>query len=163
MRKVLVAVLAGTVLLSLVGGAMEYGQEEGASPVPDPSLPGNEPATVPVPARGPFVLASRAIDDPQADLFTAHSWYVPPPPRPVVKPKPVAPTAPPMPFAWVGTYAQDDTATTYFLTRGDAIYDVRIGDTLDRTYRLDAEADGQLSLTYLPLQLQQTLSYTGGP
>jgi len=93
-------------------------------------------------------------------LFHAKSWYVPPPPPPpapvlVVVPPP--PTAPPLPFTVMGSYAHPGDATVYFLTRGDRVFDVHVGDTIDGTYSVDGAANGQLQLTYKPLNIQQTL------
>jgi hypothetical protein len=93
-------------------------------------------------------------------LFHTQTWYVappPPPPTPVVVVKPPPPTAPPLPFTVMGRYAHPGDATVYFLTRGDRVFDVHIGDTIDNTYSVDGAADGQLQLTYKPLNIQQTL------
>jgi len=46
----------------------------------------------------------------------------------------------------------------FYLTVGDRVYDVKVGDTLDNTYSVDAVQGGQLLLTYLPLKIQQTLA-----
>ena len=113
-------------------------------------------------------LANRVTGgDSAAALFAAHSWYTPPPPPP---PAPVptltaqqaaalrAPTAPPMPFAYMGTYTPDGAAPVFFLTQGDRVYNVRIGDSLDNKYSVDAFANGQLVMTYKPLNIQQQLS-----
>jgi hypothetical protein len=99
-------------------------------------------------------------------LFAVQSWYTPPPPPPP-KPAPViseqqaaalrAPTAPPIPFAYVGTYTPDGSAPVFFLTQGDRVYNVRVGDTLDGKYSVDAFANGQLVMTYKPLNIQQQL------
>jgi hypothetical protein len=95
-----------------------------------------------------------------ASLFAGHSWYVappPPPPAPVVVQAPPPPTAPPLPFSYMGTY-QADGKQIYFLTSGDRVYDVKVGDQLDNTYSVDEVKAGQLLLTYLPLKIQQSLA-----
>jgi hypothetical protein len=97
-----------------------------------------------------------------ASLFSAQSWYVappPPPPAPVVAQAPPVPTAPPLPFAFMGSYRPEGAVPTYFLTAGDRVYDVKIGDTLDNnTYSVDGVRSGQLLLTYMPLKIQQSLA-----
>ncbi|MEA3135563.1 MAG: hypothetical protein QOG17_3409, partial [Gammaproteobacteria bacterium] len=96
-------------------------------------------------------------DSAAASLFSAHSWYVappPPPPAPVVYQAPAAPTAPPLPFAFMGAYKAEGGGSTYFLTAGDRVYDVKIGDTLDNKYSVDGVKSGQLLLTYMPLKIQ---------
>ena len=93
-------------------------------------------------------------------LFHTKSWYVPPPPpppAPVVYVPPPPPTAPPLPFTVMGSYAHPGDATVYFLTRGDRVFDVHVGDTIDGIYSVDGAANGQLQLTYKPLNIQQTL------
>ncbi|HLQ12084.1 MAG TPA: hypothetical protein VK130_02405 [Steroidobacteraceae bacterium] len=93
-------------------------------------------------------------------LFHTQSWYVAPPappPAPVVEVAPPPPTAPPLPFTVMGSYARPGDTTVYFLTRGDRVFDVHVGDTIDNTYSVDSAANGLLQLTYKPLNIQQTL------
>jgi hypothetical protein len=109
-----------------------------------------------------FNMSDRIVKDTAAaSLFSAHSWYVAPPappPAPVVVQAPPAPTAPPLPFAYMGSYRPEGAVPTYFLTSGDRVYDVKIGDTLDNTYSVDGVRSGQLLLTYIPLKIQQSLA-----
>jgi len=112
-----------------------------------------------------FALAHRTTDSSQGgDLFASHSWYVAPPPPPPPPPaEPAAPTAPPLPYTFVGSYAEGSNSTVYFLTRGDRVYDVKPGDTLDQIYSVDAVENGQLVFTYKPLNIRQTLPVGDGP
>jgi hypothetical protein len=120
--------------------------------------------TVPV-ARSLLALAHRVVErNAAASLFEAHSWYVapppPPPPPPVAMgaaPRPAAPTAPPLPYQFIGRYRPDGQATVFFLTSGDRVYDVHVGDTLENTYSIDSFSNGQLVLTYKPLNIKQQL------
>jgi hypothetical protein len=106
-------------------------------------------------------LAHRVTESKTVEaLFHTQSWYVappPPPPAPVVVVAPPPPTAPPIPFTVMGTYARPGDATVYFFTRGDRVFDVHIGDTIDNTYSVDSADNGVLTLTYLPLNIKQTL------
>jgi hypothetical protein len=104
------------------------------------------------------------------ELFAAHSWYTPPPtpppaPAPAMSAEQAAalrtPTAPPLPFQYMGRYAPDGEATVFFLTRADRVYDVRVGDTLDDIYSVDGYNGSQLLLTYKPLKIQQQLAARG--
>ncbi|MBV9725923.1 MAG: hypothetical protein JO299_12210 [Gammaproteobacteria bacterium] len=113
-------------------------------------------------------LAHRVADQTAAgSLFAAHSWYVapPPPPAPVVTapPPPPKPTAPPLPFTFMGSYTPNGSAAVFFLTNGEKVYDVHLGDTIDNTYSVDAFSNGQLTFTYKPLNQQQQLSTGGAP
>ena len=106
------------------------------------------------------VAESKAVEA----LFHPQSWYIappPPPPAPVVVVAPPPPTAPPMPFTVMGSYTRPGDATVYFLTRGDRVFDVHVGDTIDNTYSVDGAANGVLTLTYKPLNIQQTLPIGG--
>ena len=109
-------------------------------------------------------LAQRTTDASAAgDLFATHSWYVAPPPPPPPPPAAaVAPTAPPLPFGFVGSYAPQGSDAVYFLVKGDRVYDVKPGDTIDGTYTFDGVDNGQLNFTYKPLMIRQTLSVGGG-
>src|SRR5260221_808864 len=102
------------------------------------------------------VASSKTVES----LFHTQSWYVAPPappPAPVVVAAPPPPAAPPLAFTVMGSYARPGDSTVYFLTRGDRVFDVHIGDTIDNTYSVDGAANGQLQLTYKPLNIQQTL------
>ena len=105
---------------------------------------------------------SPAETDPAASsAFKAMSWYVPPPPPPPPKPlPPPPPTAPPMPFSFMGRY-EDGAKRIILLVKGDLVYTVSEGEVIDNTYRVDRLTAGQLELTYLPLNIKQTIS-TGG-
>ena len=110
-----------------------------------------------------FHRGNRIVGDAAAaSLFSAHSWYVappaPPPPPPAAPLPPPAPMAPPLPFAFMGSYRAEGGGSTYFLTAGDRVYDVKVGDTLDNTYSVDGVKSGQLLLTYMPLKIQQSIA-----
>jgi hypothetical protein len=115
-------------------------------------------------ARALYLFAHRVADATAASsLFAAHSWYVPPPPPPAapVNTAPVAPpqpVAPPLPYQFIGSYTPDGQAAVIFLTNGDRVYDVHVGDTLDNIYSVDSFDNGQLTFTYKPLNTKQQLA-----
>jgi len=131
------------------------------------SRPRNVSSTSGPDASALLARLSRRVTDGKAAsaLFHSQSWYVAPPPPPpapyVAPPPPPAPTAPPLPFNVMGSYARPGDGTVYFLTRGDRVFDVRVGDTIDNIYSVDGEAKGALLLTYKPLNIQQTLPLGG--
>lgn len=100
---------------------------------------------------------------PAGDLFAARSWKAEPVlgtviEQPVVVTSEVqVPTAPPLPFQFVGRL-DDRSDLQVFLQSGEKIYVVRKGDVIDETWRLERISDKELSLVYLPLHLAQTLS-----
>ncbi|MBZ0106404.1 MAG: hypothetical protein K8H84_12340 [Sulfuricella denitrificans] len=92
-----------------------------------------------------------------SNVFSATSWYVPPPPPPPAKPAPPPkPTAPPLPFSYLGRY--QDAALVIMLVKGDRVYTVSEGDVIENTYRVERVSAGMVELTYLPLNIRQTLS-----
>lgn len=103
-----------------------------------------------------------------AALFATHTWYVAPPPPPPPPPSasaaslaPPVPTAPPLPFQYIGSYKPDGEAQVFFLTHDDRVYDAKVGDTLENTYSIDGFNGSQLLLTYKPLNIQQQLMVGG--
>lgn len=166
--------VAGGMLDILVGQPASSSDSVDAINASSPSTPAKRPATLAPPAalsraatladaKPLTALAHRTTEAPDnGNLFAAHSWYIaPPPPPPRPTPAPVAPTAPPLPYTFIGKYGRGADGTVYFLTRGDRVYDVKQGDVLDGIYRLDAVSDGQLTFTYMPLDERQTLSIGG--
>jgi hypothetical protein len=160
--KWLIAIAAG------ICGYVLLGPKDTDTAVPTKSAPAR---TLAAPHAAPAVSAATIGDALQrlthrvheqaapAALFAAHSWYVPPPPPPpVVQGPPPPPVAPPLPFTYMGSYAPAGSAPVFFLTRGDKVYDVHVGDTLDDTYSVDSFSNGQLVLTYKPLKIQQQLT-----
>jgi hypothetical protein len=137
--------------------------EELAAPLPTPQ-PVVETAPDVVIAVEEKAVAQEASAKPEiVDAFATRTWYVPPPPPPPVKPEPPPkPTAPPLPFAYMGRYEDAETPPIVMLVRGDRLYTVSAGDSIDDTYRVDLVENGRVELTYLPLQQKQVLQ-TGEP
>ena len=99
--------------------------------------------------RAPFDAEAQA-DDP----FKSKSWYVPPPPPKALPPPP--PTAPPLPFTYLGKLDEEGVMTV-FLTRQDRNYVIKAGDVIDGTYRVDTVTPSSITLTYLPLDIKQSM------
>jgi hypothetical protein len=168
-RRILFGALAVTLVLTAASGKEWQGDGE---PVTAPAAPVARPASAKAPAPLPRVElerlsredASQQAPSQPAQAFRAMSWYVPPPPPPPKPPpKPVPPpppTAPPLPFSFMGRYEEGDTLII-LLVRGERIYTVSEGEVIDNTYRVERLAGGQLELTYLPLNIKQTLNAGG--
>jgi len=121
-------------------------------------------------ATDPVVAGSTAIEaaPPSRDLFPTQQWT---PPQAlasvteqpvVIPPEPAAPTAPILPFRFIGRMGERDDLQI-FLQSGEKLYVVRQGDVIDDTYRLDRVSATELSLVYLPLHQPQTLSVGSAP
>lgn len=103
-------------------------------------------------------LAQQESEAEIGNVFGATSWYVPPPPPPPVKPPPPPkPTAPAMPFTFLGLY-QEGTGKVVMLVKGDRVFTVSEGDVIENTYRVERVSAGMVELTYLPLNIRQSIS-----
>lgn len=98
-------------------------------------------------------------DGDNSDLFNTKSWYVPPPPPP--KAPPPAPTAPPLPFTFLGKVQKPDGTFTLFISDQNRVYLVHGGETLKKVYHVDGIENGKLALTYLPMKEKQYLELSG--
>ncbi len=68
-----------------------------------------------------------------------------------------------MPFTFVGMLERGATKPSAFLAKGEALLVVSAGDTLDNnTYRVDTLTPNEIVMTYLPMNIQQTLRVPGG-
>jgi hypothetical protein len=124
-----------------------------------PAANASAPAALPPPVAGLRLEARRAPHRPQADAFAARSFYVPPPaPKRVAAPvaPPPPPSAPPLPFTYVGML-KEAGGTVAFVTRGEQLYTLRVGELVDASYRVEAIEVGGVTFRYLPLNETQTL------
>ncbi len=97
----------------------------------------------------------------RADPFAPRSWdgearaearrNAPPPPPPA------PPRAPPLPFTYLGKAIEGDQVTA-FLARGDSVYVLRAGDTVDGIYQVERLDQRVLVFKYLPLGQRQELA-----
>lgn len=92
------------------------------------------------------------------DVFAPKSWAPPPVKIEPIIVQPVAPVAPPIPFQYVGQLEGGDGKVILYLSRGETVHTVRVGDMLGEQYRLDGLDGGQATLTYLPMNQQQMLA-----
>lgn len=92
------------------------------------------------------------------NAFGSTSWYVPPPPPPPAKPAPPPePTAPPVPFTFLGLY-EESPKTVVMLVKGDQVFTVSVGDVIENTYRIEHVERGSVEITYLPLNIKQSIN-----
>jgi hypothetical protein len=105
-------------------------------------------------------LETRGLDDMKTDLFASKSWYVPPPPPPPQPPP--KPTAPPLPFAYLGRMI-DGGSTVVFVSSQDHNRILRVGDVVDRVWRVDAIEGSRMQFTYLPLNENKYLILGAAP
>ena len=99
----------------------------------------------------PLTLPVAVRDTEIVDLFVRQGWIAP-----AANAAPEKPTAPALPFTYAGRYTEG-SSTIVYLNEGVKMHQVREGDTVNATYRIDSITPAAVTLTYLPLGLRQTL------
>ncbi|HEX5127418.1 MAG TPA: hypothetical protein VFW00_11810 [Rhodocyclaceae bacterium] len=106
--------------------------------------------------RKPDAVHDKKVDAPKLEHNPfATASFQPPPAPPGPPPKP---TAPPLRFQYQGLLNADDKLAV-FLADGTQFLIAHVGDTLAGQYRVEKLTDKELVLTYLPLNVQQTLNF----
>jgi Cohesin domain len=106
-----------------------------------------------VPAERLDLPERRGLSRTQGELFAAPP---PPAPKPVAKkaqqPAPVAatPVAPPVPYRFAGKIITGSEEEV-FVSKGDAVVPVKVGDTLDGMYKVESISAERIEIVYLPL------------
>jgi len=90
---------------------------------------------------------------PQSDPFAPRSFA--PPARRAQAPR-AAPSAPPLPFKYIGKLVANGK-TEFFVMRGDELISIFSGQDIDGEYRVDAITETRIAFTYLPLRTRQSI------
>ncbi|HYU70833.1 MAG TPA: hypothetical protein VEL09_16050 [Burkholderiales bacterium] len=126
------------------GGSAHVRQAEGAlvasKPVPQVDLQ----------------LPQRSLSAPSRDPFGVPAK--PPPARTAVADAAPTPTPPPLPYQYDGSGAWQGKSFV-ILKRNDRSFMVRLGDTIEGTYSVEAVARDHAVLRYLPLGIRQVMMY----
>src|SRR5882762_2244048 len=153
---VLIALLAGAaawVAIDLRGPAGPNATKaptSAASQDAERSAPASQAERPGIPARS--VLGRIA-----ADPFSAHSWM--PRPKPAAVSEAPVPVAPPLPFRFAGQFYRESGIEVY-VARGEEIFPVKEGDTLDDQYKVDSVSATEVSFVHLPSGTRQTMQFS---
>jgi hypothetical protein len=156
------------IMVGLCGAAVVGAAAIQFAPAPQESAAlANAPGLAPKAEAPGSLLASlprrEAIGKRQGELFGAQSW------APAVRAAAVAravmqeppkPTAPPFPYKVAGVVAADD-GTRVVLSKGDRVYEVTLGQTLDEGFRLESVSPHALKFVYVPLGETQEMPVIG--
>ena len=149
MRKtVLLAVLAGTLgLVVFDSGKVERSPRTASTDSSSQAAGGSGSVPLALPERS-------RLGEFRTQLFSSRSWQ-PPAPRISTAPQvPPAPTAPPMPYRYAGKLVQGGRQSV-LLAKGDMVFPINEGETLDGGYRVGSIGETQVTLTYLPLAREE--------
>lgn len=145
-----------TVLVGLLAGLAGWVVFDDAGVQPDrvsvgePQREAAKPERGGLAARPPEIPPRAALQALRADPFSPHSWQTAAKPGAAARGVAPAPSAPPLPYRFVGRLYQNG-ATQVFFGKGDTVLAARQGDTLDGQYRVDSVSDGEVTLVYLPM------------
>lgn len=136
-----------------------------AAPAPVPASRVGAASAKPVIAATPraklMALRAPLSVDSANNPFATSSWLPPPPPVEVAVVPEVrapAPTAPPVPFTYLGELDAKAAKPQVFLSNGDRLLIVSPGDVVDDQYRVESVSESDVVLTYLPLNQTQAVS-----
>lgn len=90
------------------------------------------------------------------DPFRNKSWFIAPPPPPAPKP-----TAPPLPFQYLGQIVEDDGTRIFLNHRGHHLV-IKAGDVIGGVYAVEEILAGKVVFIYLPLKERQIMATSAG-
>lgn len=105
------------------------------------------------------IFAVKTMPEPEQKISAVQPPTAPPPPPvilPLPKPPAPPPTAPPMPFTYLGKLGENNRYTVFLTARGRN-YAVKAGDTVAQVYRIDEIKPPTMTLTYIPMNIQQNM------
>src|SRR5882762_2234980 len=145
------AVLAGTLgFVAFDSGKVERSPRTASTDSSSPAAGGGGPVPLALPERS-------RLGELRTQLFSSRSWQPPAPKISTAPHAPPAPTAPPMPYRYAGKLVQGGQQSV-LLSRGDMVFPINEGETLDGAYRVESIGETQVTLTYLPLAREERIA-----
>lgn len=92
----------------------------------------------------------KAPPPPPVELQPAPPVFILPPPIPQI------PSAPPLPFSYLGKLGEGGQYTVFLLAQNKG-YAVKVGDIVAQMYHIDEIKPPLMTLTYLPMKIKQTM------
>ena len=148
--------IAGTVYLAFFSERNDVDADIVSAEVRSGPSIGTQRTKAPAEPEPVLEIKSRVAGDTKGGrLFGPTVWAVPA--KVVPEAAPPAPAAPALPFTFIGKRS-DGGAWEVFVTAGDRTLILRENESIDATYRVDSIQPPRLVLTYLPMNVQQTMN-----
>jgi hypothetical protein len=154
---VLIALLAGSAAWVAIDLRSPAGPTEAKAPASAASQDAGHSATPSSQANQPGIPSRLGLGKFGTDPFSAQSWL--PRRKPAAVSAPPVPVAPPLPFRFAGQFYRE-SGIEVFVARGEEIFPVKEGDTLDGQYKVDAVSASEVSFLHLPSGTRQTMQFS---
>jgi hypothetical protein len=153
----LIALLAASAAWVAIDLRSPPGPTAAKSPAPAASQDADRSAPPASQEKQPGIPSRSVLGKFAADPFSAQSWM--PRPKPAAIPAPPVPVAPPLPFRFAGQFHRESGMEVY-VARGEEIFPVKQGETLDGQYKVDSVSTTEVSFVHLPTGTRQTLQFS---
>jgi hypothetical protein len=159
-RKELLRLASPVIVLALIASVVT-GREKASAPVAEPAARIDSRVAPAAEDIDLSKLERPATELAKTDPF-ARLKLAPPAQAEQASAAPAKPTAPPLPFKYLGKMIDGDKLAV-FVSRGDETYTVQAGQKLDQSYRVDKVGEDSVTFTYLPLKTRQELQFSAEP
>jgi hypothetical protein len=155
---VLIALLVGTAAWVAIDLRSPAGPTAAKAPASAASKDAEHSAAAPASqAKEPGIPNRLALGKFGTDPFSPQSWL--PRRKPAAVSAAPAPVAPPLPFRFAGQFYREG-GTEVYVARGEEIFPVKEGDTLDGQYKVDSVSATEVSFVHLPSGTRQTMQFS---
>ena len=110
-------------------------------------------------AKQPAIPERSTLGRIASDPFSAHSWLPPSKPAAAVATAPPPPVAPPLPYRFAGQFYRE-SGTEVYLAKGEEIFPVKEGDTLEGQYKVEAVTSSEVRFLHLASSTTQTMQFS---
>src|SRR6267378_647049 len=154
---VLIALLVGAAVWVAIDLRGPAAPTSAKAPAPGASGDPEQVAARGSEAKQPGIPTRSTLGKFAADPFSTQSWL--PRRKPAVVSEPPPAIAPPLPYRFAGQFYRESGVELY-VARGEEIFPVKEGDTLDGQYKVDSVNATEVSFVHLPSGTRQTLQFS---
>jgi len=154
---VLIALLVGAAVWVAIDLRGPAAPTSAKAPAPGASGDPEQVAARGSEAKQPGIPTRSTLGKFAADPFSTQSWL--PRRKPAVVSEPPPAVAPPLPYRFAGQFYRESGVELY-VARGEEIFPVKEGDTLDGQYKVDSVSATEVTFVHLPSGARQTLQFS---